>query len=60
MLKEMKRRILQDEHIAEDYRRGLVIAYNEMYRGFIAVYENCGLEVPLWLEKEFDRDDGRE
>jgi len=46
--------IMGDPSMDEGERRGKIIAYNEIFRGFLAMYANSKLEVPEWLQEEFN------
>jgi hypothetical protein len=48
-------RLLIDEDLPEGERRGIVIAMRELYVGFVRAHEECNLEIPEWLNKEFFR-----
>ncbi len=48
-------RLLREPDLPEHERRGIVIAMQELYEGFVEAYRHCDLEVPEWLDKEFLR-----
>lgn len=55
LIKRWKIQLTQDMELPDDQRRGLLVAYNKLYEGFLEMYENCDLEPPEWFYKEFDR-----
>lgn len=48
-------RLLTDETLPDDERRGIVIAMREFYGGFVKSFAESDLDPPEWLEKEFFR-----
>lgn len=54
-----KVQLTQDLDLSDIERRGLLIAYNKLYEGFLEMYENCHIDPPEWFYKEFDREPTR-
>lgn len=48
-------RLLNDMDLTFEERRGIILAMQELHAGFVRSYEECGIEVPEWLDKEFFR-----
>jgi hypothetical protein len=55
IIQEWTRQLVTDVDLPEGERRGLVIAMKELYEGFCSCYDNCDLDQPEWLHKEFNR-----
>jgi hypothetical protein len=53
-LRNFVREIMTSPEMDPGERLGKIIAYNEILKGFIQMYENSKIEVPEWLYEEFD------
>lgn len=54
ILRNLVREIMTDPEISEAERKGKIYAYQEIYKGFLKMYENSKLNVPEWLIEEFE------
>lgn len=53
ILRSWTQEIMSSPDMSEVERRGKIYAYQEIYKGFLAMYANSKLEVPEWLIEEF-------
>jgi hypothetical protein len=54
ILRSWVNEIMTNPSMDEGERKGKIIAYNEIFRGFLKMYENSKVDVPEWLLKEFE------
>lgn len=47
--------LIFDKDLSDVERKSLVLSLEELYGGFVEIYENCDLEIPQWLDEEFYR-----
>ena len=53
ILKEWVSEIMTNPDLPEAERKGKIMAYNEILKGFLKMYENSKIERPEWLYDEF-------
>ena len=54
VLRSWVKEIMNSPEMSEAERRGKISAYQEIYKGFLTMYENSKLNIPEWLTEEFE------